>query len=114
MSMDLTAFHRTFFEESAEGLSTMETGLLGLDDGTPDRATIDAVFRAAHSIKGGAGTFGFARIAQFTHGMETLLDEMRDGRRGVTRDLIDTLLAGVDGLGVLLRSAEAGQAVDES
>ncbi|OUL07134.1 hypothetical protein B0X78_19785, partial [bacterium AM6] len=62
MSMDLQRFHATFFEESREGLDAMEAGLLALESGQQDPEIINSVFRAAHSIKGGAGTFGFDAI----------------------------------------------------
>ena len=81
MSMDLQRFHATFFEESREGLDAMEAGLLALESGQQDAEIINSVFRAAHSIKGGAGTFGFDAIAGLTHVLETLLDELRAGKR---------------------------------
>ena len=83
MSIDMAQFHQVFFEESFEGLDAMETGLLALDPGNADKEELNTIFRAAHSIKGGSGTFGFSQVSDFTHVMETLLDEMRDGRRSV-------------------------------
>ena len=59
MSIDMAQFHQVFFEESFEGLEVMENGLMELEPGTPDSEVINCVFRAAHSIKGGSGTFGF-------------------------------------------------------
>ncbi|MCU7835510.1 MAG: chemotaxis protein CheA [gamma proteobacterium symbiont of Taylorina sp.] len=105
MSIDLSQFKQTFLEESDEGLDVLESGLLALDSGTADDEVIHAVFRAAHSIKGGAGTFGLNEIASFTHVMETLLDEMRDGRREITRDAMNVLLSSVDVLRELMDSA---------
>ncbi len=105
MSIDLSQFKQTFLEESNEGLDVLESGLLALDSGTADDDVIHAVFRAAHSIKGGAGTFGLNEIAEFTHIMETLLDEMRDGRREVTQDAISALLSSVDVLREMLDAA---------
>jgi len=105
MAIDVTQFHQTFFEESFEGLDIMETGLLNLDIGAADNDTINSIFRAAHSIKGGSATFGFTEVADFTHGMETLLDEMRDGRRDVTQDSVDVLLQSVDCLREMLAAA---------
>ena len=89
MSIDrgMEAILKLFFEESFEGLDVMESGLLTLKDGS-DRDIINTIFRAAHSIKGGAGTFGFMEISAFTHSVETLLDEMRNGTRGITPDAI--------------------------
>ncbi len=81
MSIDMAQFHQVFFEESFEGLDIMESGLLNLDMGDVDSEAINTIFRAAHSIKGGSGTFGFSAVSDYTHVMETLLDEMRDGRR---------------------------------
>ena len=110
MSIDLSEFHDIFFEECTEGLSVMEEGLLTLDNGT-DVEEINAIFRAAHSIKGGGASFGFTAISSFTHVMETLLDEMRDGRRQVTREIVDLLLESVD---VLRDMVTAAREEDES
>jgi two-component system chemotaxis sensor kinase CheA len=112
MSMDLQRFHATFFEESREGLDAMEAGLLALEDGSNDPEVINSVFRAAHSIKGGAGTFGFDAIASLTHVLETLLDELRAGKRALESNAVDAMLASVDVLRALLREAEHGQAAD--
>ncbi|MDO6460901.1 chemotaxis protein CheA [Granulosicoccaceae sp. 1_MG-2023] len=110
MSIDLSEFHDIFFEECTEGLSVMEEGLLTLDKGA-DVEEINAIFRAAHSIKGGSASFGFTAISGFTHVMETLLDEMRDGRREVTREIVDLLLESVD---VLRDMVTAAREEDES
>ncbi len=104
MTMDLSEFHDVFFEECFEGLDVMESGLLNLDNGT-DIEEINTIFRAAHSIKGGGASFGFMEISDFTHIMETLLDEMRDGRREVTRDGVDLLLKSVDILRGMVNAA---------
>jgi len=111
-STGLEQFHQTFFEESFEGLDLMESALLDLDPGAADPETINSIFRAAHSIKGGSATFGFAGIAAFTHLMETLLDEMRDGRRAVTRAATDLLLRAVDALRALVTAAQTGGCPD--
>ena len=76
---DLSEFYEVFFEECFEGLEIMETGLLALKPGSADMEEINTIFRAAHSIKGGAATFDFNHISGFTHVMETLLDQMRSG-----------------------------------
>jgi two-component system chemotaxis sensor kinase CheA len=110
--MDLQRFHATFFEESREGLDAMEAGLLALEDGQRDPEVINSVFRAAHSIKGGAGTFGFDAIAGLTHVLETLLDELRAGKRALEGNAVDAMLASVDVLRALLREVEHGQAAD--
>ncbi|MBL6749031.1 MAG: chemotaxis protein CheA [Nevskia sp.] len=117
MKIDLARFHATFFEESFEGLDVMERGLLQLDAGVGqggaaaaavDPETVNAVFRAAHSIKGGAATFGFGGVAAFTHHIETLLDEMRGGTRRVSRRGVDLLLRALDALRGLLVAARDG------
>src|SRR5690606_27786551 len=112
MSMDLQRFHATFFEESREGLDAMEAGLLEMEGGQQDPEVINSVFRAAHSIKGGAGTFGFDTIAGVTHVLETLLDELRAGKRPLEAAAVDAMLASVDVLRPLLREAEHGQPAD--
>ncbi|WP_313171789.1 chemotaxis protein CheA [Stenotrophomonas sp.] len=112
MSMDLQRFHATFFEESREGLDAMEAGLLALEDGQHDPEVINSVFRAAHSIKGGAGTFGFDAIAGLTHVLETLLDELRAGKRALESNAVDAMLGSVDVLRALLREVEHGQPAD--
>ena len=111
--VDLTQFHAIFFEECDEGIETLEAGLLGLDIGKPDSELINKIFRAAHSIKGGAGTFGFNEISDYTHILETILDEMRDGYRLVSRELVDMLLQSVDGLRALIDDAKEGIPVDK-
>ena len=113
MAMDMEQFHQTFFEESLEGLDLMESALLNLDVGAAEPEAINSIFRAAHSIKGGSGTFGFLDIANFTHLMETLLDEMRDGRRQVVQPEADLLLRAVDGLRMLVAAAQGAAEVDE-
>ena len=111
--MDLSEVQDVFFEECLEGLDVLESGLLNLDQST-DIEEINAIFRAAHSIKGGAGTFGFPEISAFTHVMETLLDEMRDGRRAIEREAVDRLLASVDVLRGMVDAAQEGVANDEA
>ncbi|TBR08353.1 MAG: chemotaxis protein CheA [Lysobacter sp.] len=111
--MDMSRFHAAFFEESREGLDAMEAGLLGMEGGRSDGDTINTIFRAAHSIKGGAGTFGFGFITDFTHVMETLLDEARAGKRHLDGPAIGVLLGAVDVLRGMLDVAENGGALDE-
>jgi two-component system chemotaxis sensor kinase CheA len=112
MSIDMSQFHQVFFEECFEGLEAMESGLLNLDTGDIDSEVINTIFRGAHSIKGGSGTFGFNDVADFTHIMETLLDEMRDGRRKVTQPAVDVLLGSVDCLRTMLTSIQAEESLD--
>ncbi|NRB22285.1 chemotaxis protein CheA [Shewanella sp.] len=96
MEIDLSQFSQVFFEESLEGLGAMESELLNLDVNNPDAEAINTIFRAAHSIKGGSATFGFSQVANYTHLLETLLDEIRDGRRQMTNEHQDMLLLSVD------------------
>ncbi|MCK4743228.1 MAG: chemotaxis protein CheA [Sulfuriflexus sp.] len=113
MSIDMEQFHQTFFEESFEGLDIMENELLNLDVGNADNESINTIFRSAHSIKGGSGTFGFTAIAEFTHVAETLLDEMRDGTRQVTQEAVDILLKSVDVMRDMLGVYKDGGDMDE-
>jgi two-component system chemotaxis sensor kinase CheA len=96
MAHEFEEFQDTFLEESAEGLDLAESTLLQLDPGAPDDEAVNAIFRAIHSIKGGAGAVGFESVAEFAHVLETVLDQVRDGRRAVTQELIDLLLRAVD------------------
>ncbi|MCP4326559.1 MAG: chemotaxis protein CheA [Alteromonadales bacterium] len=111
MSVDLSQFIPGFLEESFEGLELMESGLLNLQPG--DNETIHSIFRAAHSIKGGAGTFGFDAVTEFTHLVETLLDEMRDGRREITSKETEILLESVDCMRLLIEAARDDLDYDE-
>lgn len=109
----METFRQTYLEESFEGLQIMEAGLLELPPGSPDAEKINEIFRAAHSIKGGSGTFGFSEIAGFTHVLETLLDEMRDFKREVTQESIDVMLAAVDILRDMLTKLQNHEPIDE-
>jgi len=111
MTVDLSQFIPSFLEESFEGLELMESGLLNLEAG--DNETIHSIFRAAHSIKGGAGTFGFDSVTEFTHLVETLLDEMRDGRREVTSKDTEILLESVDCMRLLIEAARDQEDYDQ-
>jgi two-component system chemotaxis sensor kinase CheA len=106
--MDMQRFVQTFLEESFEGLDVFEAGLLAMEPG--DQEAINTLFRAAHSIKGGAGTFGFSAVAEFTHKVETVLGEMREGRRvpdGATCDIL--LQAGDCIRGMLVAARDDGE-----
>ncbi|WP_419623480.1 chemotaxis protein CheA [Thiolapillus sp.] len=113
MSMDLSEFLDVFLEECFEGLEAMESGLLHLDEGT-DLEEINTIFRAAHSIKGGSAAFGFDHISQFTHVMETLLDELRNGSRQVDKNIVDLLLASVDILREMVEGLKTDETPDEA
>ena len=105
MQVDLNRFRETFFQESAEHLAEMEAGLLRLDQGTFDPELLNAVFRAAHSIKGASGMFGLEDVSRFTHALESLLDRLRSGGISVTAKLTDLLLRSNDLLRELLAAA---------
>ncbi|WP_316157369.1 chemotaxis protein CheA [Cupriavidus sp. BIC8F] len=92
VDIDITQFYQTFFEEAEELLVEMEQLLLGLDIESPDPEHLNAIFRAAHSIKGGAATFGFAALTETTHIFENLLDRTRRQELALTRTIIDTFL----------------------
>ena len=109
---EMAEIAKVFFQESREGLDVMESGLLSLG-ATADPENINTIFRAAHSIKGGSATFGFAEVADFTHGVETLLDEMRNGVRPVTAEGIQTLLQACDCMREMIAATEAEQPLDK-
>lgn len=115
MTIDLKQFYQVFFEESYEGLDAMEQGLLEINkSGSDDPELINTIFRAAHSIKGGAGTLGFPEIVNFTHVLETLLDEVRDGSRTLSNETIDLLLKSCDALRDMFQCLEQEQPIDET
>ncbi|MGY3095593.1 two-component system chemotaxis sensor kinase CheA [Pantoea agglomerans] len=92
MSMDISDFYQTFFDEADELLADMEQHLLGLDPQEPDSEQLNAIFRAAHSIKGGAGTFGFTVLQETTHILENILDGARRGEMQLSTDIINLFL----------------------
>ena len=96
MSTDLKQFYQVFFEEAAELLADMETLLLALYVSSPNPEDLNAIFRAAHSIKGGAGTFGFSDMTELTHVLESLLDKLRKGELDVQSEMIDVFLLASD------------------
>ncbi len=112
MSIDLSQFFEVFFEESFEGLDVMESELLNLQPGDLDSETVNTIFRAAHSIKGGSGTFGFTSVSDFTHVLETLLDQIREGQRDLTAEHVNLFLQAVDCLREMLTSLQAGTEPD--
>jgi two-component system, chemotaxis family, sensor kinase CheA len=96
MSIDLSQFYQIFFEEAAEHLSEMEKLLLSLDVANPGMDDLNAIFRAAHSIKGGAGTFGFTDMTEVTHVLETLLDKLRKQEMTLTDEMVTAFLEAGD------------------
>ncbi|HVI55531.1 MAG TPA: chemotaxis protein CheA [Luteibacter sp.] len=107
--VDLAQFHKAFYEESLDGLDAMEQALLALDEGAEDPELINVVFRAAHSIKGGAATFGFTDVAAFTHVAENLMDEVRSGRRPMEKAVVELLLRSGDTVRDMLSLSMTGQ-----
>ncbi|MCZ2440783.1 MAG: chemotaxis protein CheW [Burkholderiales bacterium] len=96
--IDLSQFFQVFFEEAGENLEKMEQMLLAIDLEAADDETLNAIFRCAHSVKGGAATFGFADVAELTHQMETLLDKLRRHELQPTNAMVDVLLQAGDAL----------------
>ncbi|MDX1756114.1 MAG: chemotaxis protein CheW [Marinobacter sp.] len=112
MSIDLNQFHTVFFEESQEHIDTMEQLLMAMDLDAPDPEDLNSVFRAAHSIKGGSGIFGFTALGQITHVMENLLDQLRNGQRQLSNQLVDHFLSVIDCLRRILDQYRSGEEVD--
>ena len=106
MSDPMDEIRQTFFIECRELLEATESGLLALQGGDNDPETVNAVFRAVHSIKGGAGAFGFEALVHFAHEFESLLDDLRSRRLEPSRPLIDLMLRAADVLSELVGAAE--------
>ena len=96
VGFDLTQFYGVFFEEAGENLANMENLLLAIDVDAASDEELAAIFRVAHSIKGGAATFGFSDVAELTHELETLLDRLRKSELKLRRDMVDVLLEAGD------------------
>lgn len=112
MAVDISQFHDMFFEECRDGLEIMETGLLQLASDSEKTSVIHDIFRAAHSIKGGAGTFGFQGVSEFTHDLETLLDLVREGKCNITQPMIEVMLQSVDCLRIMIDQLRNHQELD--
>ncbi|WP_291008709.1 chemotaxis protein CheW [Hydrogenophaga sp.] len=108
-NFDLTQFYQIFFEEAGENLDQMEQMLLQLDLEQADDEELNAIFRCAHSIKGGAATFGFGDVAELTHQMESLLDKLRRHELQPTAAMVDVLLESSDALRLLLAKHQGKQ-----
>lgn len=113
MSTDLSHFKNAFFEESQEHLTTIEEGLLQLEQRPGDIDLLNRIFRGAHSIKGNSGMFGFTAVSQFTHKMESVLDQLRSSQMVVTVEITDLLLQSLDCLKTLIDCAKTGESPDE-
>jgi len=105
---DLTQFYQIFFEEAGENLDLMEQMLLNLNLETADDEVLNGIFRCAHSVKGGAATFGFADVAELTHQMESLLDRLRRHELQPNSAMVDVLLESADASRSLLARHQAG------
>ncbi|AZN35604.1 chemotaxis protein CheW [Iodobacter ciconiae] len=112
MAIDMSQFIAVFFDEAAEHLATMESILLKLSLDEPDSEDLNAIFRAAHSIKGGAATFGFTDLAGVTHILENLLDRIRKNELGLRADMIDVFLRSGDVLQDILSAHRDGSTAD--
>jgi two-component system, chemotaxis family, sensor kinase CheA len=106
--IDLSQFFQVFFEEAGENLDNMEQMLLAIDLESADDETLNAIFRCAHSVKGGAATFGFKDVAELTHQMETLLDKLRRHELAPSAGMVDVLLASGDALKAQLARHQTG------
>ena len=112
MAIDMSQFYQVFFEEAAEHLATMVALLLAIDPGAPDPEEVNALFRAAHSIKGSSGTFGFQDMMEVTHILETMLDKVRKGEAPLTDDMVDASLVAGDVLKNLLAAHRGEEEAD--
>ena len=108
----MAAIKQTFFQECEEQLGELEAGLLAMESGDADQETVNAVFRAVHSMKGGAGAFSLDDLVGFAHVFETTLDHVRDGRLTPTPAILKTMLRAADVLADLLQAAREGTAFD--
>ena len=113
MTIDMSQFYQVFFDEADELLAEMEKLLLALDVSAPDNEDLNAIFRAAHSIKGGAATFAFTDITEVTHMLESLLDRIRKGEMALTTEHVDTFLAAKDVLTMQMEGHHHGASVDQ-
>ncbi|MEW5771104.1 MAG: chemotaxis protein CheW [Pseudomonadota bacterium] len=114
MSIDMSQFYQVFFEETSEHLANMESLLLDLDVENPSLEDLNAIFRAAHSIKGGSGTFGFTDMTEVTHVLETLLDRLRKEELRLRAEMVDAFLAAGDVLRAQLEHHQGGPEADEA
>ena len=108
----LEAIKATFFQECEELMADLEAGLLALQAGEGDDETINAVFRAVHSVKGGAGAFGLEALVRFAHTFETTLDKVRSGSLKADEGVLKVLLRATDVLADLVQAAKCDGAVE--
>src|SRR6187402_1821021 len=112
--MDMNEIKEIFFQECEEQLAELESGLLRLNDGDRDPETVNAVFRAVHSIKGGAGAFGLDDLVSFAHVFETTLDCVRSNKLEPSQDVLKVMLKSADVLADLTNVARDGGSVDQT
>ena len=112
MTIDISQFYQVFFDEAEELLAEMERLLLAVDVAAPDPEDLNAIFRTAHSVKGGASTFGLSDMSEVTHVLESLLDRIRKGEMALTSNHVDAFLAAKDSLKMQLDGHRHGAAVD--
>jgi two-component system chemotaxis sensor kinase CheA len=113
MTIDISQFYQVFFDEAEELLAEMERLLLGVDIAAPDSEDLNAIFRTAHSVKGGASTFGITDMSEVTHVLESLLDRIRKGEMALTSQHVDAFLAAKDTLKMQLDGHRNGAHVDQ-
>jgi two-component system, chemotaxis family, sensor kinase CheA len=113
MTIDMSQFYQVFFDEADELLAVMEKLLLALDVSAPESEDLNAIFRAAHSIKGGAATFGFTDITDVTHVLESLLDRIRKGEMALTAEHVEAFLVSKDVIDMLMDGHRNGSNVDQ-
>ena len=104
----------SFFVECSELLESLEEGLLQVQGGDTDPETVNAVLRAVHSIKGGAGDFGLDDLVHFAHRFETVMDEVRSDRLAIDADAVLLFLKSADSLSDLVAAARDETPVDEA
>ena len=99
MALDLSRFAKAFFEEAHEHVAALEALLVAVDIDAPDDETLNAIFRAVHSVKGGAAAFGHRDLAEFTHDFESILDRVRKRHLALTKPMVDIFLKAGDAIG---------------
>ncbi len=112
MDFDKSQFFQVFYEETAEHLVAMEALLINLDIASPDSEDLNAIFRAVHSIKGGAGTFGFDKLTKVAHAFETVLDKIRKSELALKSEMVDIFLEGGDVLNEILEAYKEEGEID--
>src|SRR5687767_7656723 len=113
MPIDLNRFIATFFDEAQEHMETLEEMAMALGSGRHDPEVLNSIFRAAHSVKGGAGTFGFTQLAEATHEMETLFDGLRTGKGSADQNTVRLLLDACDVFKGHLARLKAGERAND-